>query len=258
MIQALLAALTYDFFSSNIEIFLPAPSASFSLFRLSKHAGLSFSHLITHLLSNFLQVDTLHTVRITRYSAKWSGLPGTQAVADLRTRTHSHVFPTLPPSYSTPKSRAFIAFHSWWESRDRRRDPMSRIPPPPLDSHAPIPMIAGILRDNHKRPRGRHLYSAGVQTVLGHGFFPEYSTRFRPQADDNLICPCAALPPRLHTRRHILLQCPLHVTSRQRHFGRHLTLDYILGTEDGGHAFANFVDETGVFLRPLPPRPDPP
>jgi hypothetical protein len=35
-------------------------------------------------------------------------------------------------------------------------------------------------------------------------------------------------------------------------------LSYILGTEAGGKAFALFVDETGVFLKPLPPRPDPP
>ena len=35
-------------------------------------------------------------------------------------------------------------------------------------------------------------------------------------------------------------------------------MNYILGTEAGGRAFARFVDETGVFLKPLPPRPDPP
>jgi hypothetical protein len=35
-------------------------------------------------------------------------------------------------------------------------------------------------------------------------------------------------------------------------------MDYIFGTEAGRRAFALFVDETGVFLKPLPPRPDPP
>ena len=82
--------------------------------------------------------------------------------------------------------------------------------------------------------------------------------RHRSFADDTITCPCLALPPRHFTRSHVLLQCPLHASPRQRHFGRRLTLDYILGTEDGGNAFAEFVDETGVFLRPLPPRPDPP
>lgn len=35
-------------------------------------------------------------------------------------------------------------------------------------------------------------------------------------------------------------------------------MNYILGTEAGGRAFTLFVDETGVFLKPLPLRPDPP
>ena len=50
MLQACLAGLTYDSFSSHICIFFPAPADAYSVFRLSKHAGLSFSHLITHSL----------------------------------------------------------------------------------------------------------------------------------------------------------------------------------------------------------------
>ena len=49
MLQAVLAAITYGspFFSSHIHIFLPAPADSISLFRLSKHADLFYSHLIS-------------------------------------------------------------------------------------------------------------------------------------------------------------------------------------------------------------------
>ena len=143
----------------------------------------------------------------------------------------------------------------FWEELDKCKEFPSRIPPPSSISLEPTPIHVGITHKPHKR--GRRLYSAGTQALSGHGFFQEYSSRFRPTAGDNVICPCHAYP-RLFTRDHVLTQCPLHTTPRHRHFGRYRTLDYILGTEDGGNAFADFLDETGVFLRPLPPRPDPP
>jgi hypothetical protein len=256
MIQALLTALTYDSFLSSIEIFLPAPSASFHPFWLSKHAGLSYSHMITFHLSTFLQADALHQVRVTQFSTKWSGLPGKKTLLDLTALHQPLLFPVPPTTRHTHNQSAHSPNITRWETLDRSREPLSRIQPPSLDKLLPIPMIRGILREPRKR--NRRLCSAGTQVFHGHGFFQEYSSRFHPTADDNIICPCAALPPRFFTCHHVLIQCPLHSSSRRRHFGNHLTLDYILGTEDGGHAFANFVDETGVFLRPLPPRPDPP
>ena len=66
------------------------------------------------------------------------------------------------------------------------------------------------------------------------------------------------MPARLLTREHVLIQCPIHSTPRQRCFGNRTFMDFILGTEEGGRNFARFVNETSVFLRPLPPRPDPP
>ena len=257
MIRALLAALTYDHFSSSIEIFLPAPSATFHPFRLSKHAGLSFSHMITHHLSTFLQADALHTVRVTRFSGKWSGLPGEEHLKELVTLNQPLVFPLPPPPLVTRQKQALRAFYNWWEERDQTHEALSHVPPPSLDKLTPIPFMQGILRHN-RSTRPRHLYATGTRTFTGHDFTHGYSVRFRLMANDNIICPCLALPPRYFTRHHVLLQCPLHSGARQRLFGHHLTLDFILGTEDGGYAFAKFVDETGVFLRPLPPRPDPP
>ena len=256
-IQACLAGLTsYSPFYSSIEIFLPAPADSFSLFRLSKHAGLTFSHLITYHLQTFLQADTLHHVRITRISAKWSGLPGKDTLAELTARHQPLLFPIPPPSLTTHKRRAILAVYQYWEEMDKSSECTSRISPPSTTSFNPQPFTLGTIRS--RRKRGRRIYSTGTQAFTGHGFFKEYSVRFRPHADDNIICPCIALPPRHFTREHVLTQCPLHASPRQRHFGRRNNMNFIFGTEDGGHAFADFVDETGVFLRPLPPRPDPP
>jgi hypothetical protein len=198
-------------------------------------------------------------VRVTRYSAKWSGLPGTTVIENLTTQAQTLTFPIPPPSIPnkhTHKRRALIAMYSFWEKMDKRRDFASRIPPPSTARLEPTPFHLGILRKYRKH--GRRLYSTGTQIISGHGFLGTYSISHRTHAADNVFCPCHALPPRIFSRDHVLLQCPLHTEPRHRLFGRHLTLDYILGTEDGGHAFAEFVDETGVFLRPLPPRPDPP
>ena len=74
---------------------------------------------------------------------------------------------------------------------------------------------------------------------------------------DNTIWPCNARPARLYTGEHVLTQCPIHSSPRRRHFGNRPSIAFILGTEADGRGFANFIDETGVFLRPLPPPPDP-
>jgi hypothetical protein len=99
MIQACLVGLTYAPFFSEIEIFLPALANSFSMFWLSKHTSLSFSHLITYHLSTFLQVDALHRVYVTRYLAKWSGLPGKKVLEKLIEQAQTTAFPTPPPTY---------------------------------------------------------------------------------------------------------------------------------------------------------------
>jgi len=38
--------------------------------------------------------------------------------------------------------------------------------------------------------KDRRAASACLQIALRHGFFKEYSERFRPNADDNNVCPC--------------------------------------------------------------------
>ena len=211
MIRALLTALTYDRFTSSIKIFLPAPLATFHPFRLSKHAGLSFSHVITHHLSTFLQADALHMVQVTRFSAKWSGLPGEDHLKRLMSLNQPLLFLTPPPTLLSRQKHALRAFYTWWEERNQTHKALSRIPPPSLNKLTPIPFIQGILRHTHSA-RPQHLYATGTWTFTGHDFTHRYSVRFQPMADDNIMCPCIALPPRYFTRHHILLQCPLHST----------------------------------------------
>ena len=71
ILQAVLAALMYDplSFSSHIHNFLPALADSISIFRLSKHADLFYSHLISTHLFQFLLADALHHVTVLQLSA---------------------------------------------------------------------------------------------------------------------------------------------------------------------------------------------
>lgn len=78
-LQACLAGLMYGSFSSHTQTFFPAPADAYSVLRLAKHAGLSFSHLMDHTLFTFLQADALHRVSIHRFSAKWPCAPGFNA-----------------------------------------------------------------------------------------------------------------------------------------------------------------------------------
>ena len=64
VLQAVLAAFTYGspLFTSQIHLFLPTSADSLSLFRLSKHVDLFYSHMIstvTHGLCIGVITDTL-------------------------------------------------------------------------------------------------------------------------------------------------------------------------------------------------------
>jgi hypothetical protein len=101
------------------------------MLQLSKHAGLSFSHLICFHLSQFLQAHAEHSVRIMQYSAKWSGLPGEQAIKDLTALHQPIIFPIPPPHLITHKRRAAQRMYVHWEEElDKRNEFASCIPPP--------------------------------------------------------------------------------------------------------------------------------
>jgi hypothetical protein len=145
MIQACLAGLMYAPFFSKIEIFLLALANSFSMIWLSKHASLSFSHLITHHLFTFLQADPMHKVHIMRFSAKWSGLSGKLTLDTLTMQAQNLIHPVPPPSLSSCKPQAFCNNYSHWEEMPKGPEFTSRIPPPSLTHHKTIPIIRSIL-----------------------------------------------------------------------------------------------------------------
>jgi hypothetical protein len=131
---------------------------------------------------------------------------------------------------------------------------MARIPWPGTDTLHPPPFLIGVNTRQKYSHRHRQLYTASTRCFTHHDFTAGYSLCHRTFANDSTACPCGGS----YTREHVLTLCPIHSTTRRHHFSNHALMDYILSTEAGRRGFALFVDETGVFLKPLPPRPDPP
>ena len=123
------------------------------------------------------------------------------------------------------------------------------------ESSTPPAFVRGALSAGN-----RQYLSAAIQLSTSHDFTADYSMKFRPDAPDNLICPCSSdRPPyQLHTRKHVLLECPLFADARLKAFGPNSSLAHIFQTEAGGRHLTMFLHVTQALLRPLPPRPDPP
>jgi len=124
----------------------------------------------------------------------------------------------------------------------------------PPESSQPPPFIRGVLSAGNRR-----YFSTAIQLTTRHAFTADYSVKvkFRPDAGDNLICPCSSRPPfTLHTTEHVLLSCTLLGDARARSFGSNTNLPHIFGTEAGGRQLCDFLHATQVLLHPLPPRPD--
>ena len=117
ILQAVLAALTYDpsSFSSHIHIFLPAPADSISLFCLSKHVDLFYSHLISTHLFQFLLADALHHVTVLWLSANGPDALRKDHRESLLQSLQPAIFPIVPTPLSTHESQALTALGLEWD-----------------------------------------------------------------------------------------------------------------------------------------------
>ena len=167
----------------------------------------------------------------------------------------SHSSPPSSPSSPHPYPPTNHGHSPPWDSngttRPRLTDPWPAFLGPEL---TPPPFLIGVNTRQKYHHRHRQLYTAGTRSFTHHDFTASYSLKHRSFANDNITCVCG----RAFTREHALTQCPIHSTPRRRPFGNYAHMNFIFGTEASGRAFARFVDETGVFLKPLPLRPDPP
>jgi|SRR6267142_3259276 len=102
--------------------------------------------------------------------------------------------------------------------------------------------------------KSRRLQTACFQLIIGHSFQADYSSHFRPSADDTLSCPHCG---ERYTTRHVLFDCPHLQELRQEHI-RNYSLHRLFSTAAGAARLTAFLHYSQELLRPFPPHPDPP
>ena len=118
------------------------------------------------------------------------------------------------------------------------------------DNGKPVAAIRGAVKAH-----SRLVTSSIIRIATGHCFDATYSQRFRPSANDTLLCPHAHSRPHLHTRHHILFQCANYARERRRFLPRPWRLNTILQSEDATEKLGLFLKASDCsILRPLPTR----
>ena len=252
--------------------YIPSSLATCPLFSLRKHSYLSLSTSLTDSLTALLdEEEDSHIIRFSSFLAK----KPKKRPQDLTSRPFSHSWPGIHPptvlgllTLSTPApdppnpvTPTVAAFTSWAQDYSvTSRSPAWKACQPSQGPSFTIPFLEGVLPIASRR-----LLCACLQLLFDHAFTATYSDRFHPSADDNTDCPCGqtyisrggmSLPFR-NTLHHGLFHC------RDRHEARddHLpftSLDAIFTSARGGAALCRYIHASQAFLRPLPPRPDPP
>jgi len=181
LFTALCNGLTYASFSNHVRIFLPDLSLHPYLFRFHKHPYLHLSHAARSALSSFLSADPLHHVDLSRYSIKWSGLPGMATIDSLSEEQQHLLFPLPPSPLLNPKAHLLRSMQEAYDLLPRLSRIWQSIIRP--DGQLP-PFILGALSRKDRRT-----FSSAIQLAFDHGFTITYSDIFRPTAGDNPLCP---------------------------------------------------------------------
>jgi hypothetical protein len=94
--------------------------------------------------------------------------------------------------------------------------------------------------------------------IMNHYFGADYSAHFRPNAGNNLYCPCECClccqGRHLHTKIHVLFDCEDTLPFHQKHFRCHnLTMwESLFMSKEATTHLCNFLrDSNSTLLRPL-------
>ena len=249
--------------------YLPTSLTACPLFSLRKHSYLPFSTALTDALSSLLDEGD-HTIRFQSFMAR----KPKKSPRDLTRRPFSTSWPGIRPSAITPfltadieplhpppSTPAVTAYAKWAaDYAVTGHSPAWKACSPSQGPSFTIPFLEGVLP-----LASRRLLCTCIQLLFDHAFTASYSDRFRPSSGDNTDCPCGrtyitrdglSLPFR-NTLHHGLFHCHDHDEARDAHLP-FTSLDAIFTSARGGAALCRFIHASQAFLRPPPPRPDPP
>jgi hypothetical protein len=98
----------------------------------------------------------------------------------------------------------------------------------------------------------QHTTSTLLRFAVGHGFFSDYSTRFRKDLpDESHFCPCGTAP---RTMMHLIYDCPRfqHIRNQRdyQEINQYTSPDTFFTDPDSALTFANFLLEGCVGFKP--------
>jgi hypothetical protein len=98
----------------------------------------------------------------------------------------------------------------------------------------------------------QHTTSTLLRFAVGHGFFSDYSTRFRKDLpDESHFCPCGTAP---RDMMHLIYDCPRFQHIRNQHdyheINPHTPPDTFFTDPDAALTFANFLSEGCIGFKP--------
>ena len=249
--------------------YLPSSLASCPIFSLRKHTYLHLSTSLTDSLDSLLDEDTL-IIRFSHFLAK----KPKKRPHDLTSRPFSTSWPGIhpptvtsllpprdtpcPPLPTTPTVAAYSAWAADYAIEGR--SPAWKACLPSQGPSFTIPFLKGVLP-----LASRRLLCTCLQLLFDHAFTASYSDRFRPSAGNNTGCPCGQTYitrddlslPFCNTLHHGLFHCRDRVKAHETHLP-FTSLDAIFTSARGGAVLCRYIHASQAFLRPPPPRPDPP
>ncbi|KAI0276935.1 hypothetical protein BC826DRAFT_1113986 [Russula brevipes] len=236
----------------DLTVYFPGRLTASYLLRGRKHPFLPLSFRIIGSLQSLLSHPNVRVV-FRRIHPSWPSVKPFASAAS-RLLVPDDPLDDAPLTRPLPdrKAEMYQEWHDDFISRPHPHPYFQSCPPP--DGPRPPPFIRGALSRGNRR-----LFSASVQLTTGHAFTSDYSTRFRPTAGDNTLCPCSTpLRPQAHTARHVVEGCPRFTRLHRSVFrDRPPSLTHLFFTFVGGSLLAEFLWLSQDLLYPLPP-PEPP
>ena len=216
--------------------------------RTDGHPGQHLSVRFCNAVNEYLEADPRKRV-VIRWTPGHKGIRGNELAdrAAKEAATHDDGSERPQPTYTHLRRRAREAALQRWRRQWRlakhertgtHRGNLYSVADRFEPNLKPQPHFRNIL--------SRHVYGLTLQCRTGHAFMGEYYQRFVPT--EPIGCPCGAS---LQTRKHILLDCPRYDSHRHllRHQGRPMTVNDIVGTDQGIVALAKFIAATGAFTK---------
>jgi hypothetical protein len=220
------------------------------LLTLSPHRDTHITYDTRLLIAQYLDNDVTTSLSLCTYHPTWPGAPTPKDRSVLNPLVDGEAIGPTPLTDVPPKEVMWRRIRADYTPSDH---PSTIACVPPQGNKLPPAMLAAV------SCKDRIISCTIPRLITNHYFGADYSIRFRPNAGDNLYCPCEHRPRRrgrrLHTKHHVLFDCENTLPFQLKHLRRHnlTTWESLFTTEEATAHLCDFLrDSNSTLLRPLP------